>query len=704
LEPLRQSKRARAHAGNAAKNKRWCAVLLISVVAGCASVPHGQVGVRRLRFEGTQQIDADTLAVCLSTHEREAVEFGLTALREPECGKPPFDRARASVRLWSWPWKTWPTYDEAVLKLDLERIQRWYQARGYYRAHVTKVEFKPSGLKTGEACPEPCKARITITVLEGEPVRLRKLSFQGLEQLTPKLQKDLTKALDLKPGAIFDEALYHEALDHLTTVMRDASFARAKIEGEVQVHRGLLYADLTIHVTPGPKCTVGEVRVKSTEPVPNAPVLAAAKLKRGELYKESDLSAAEHAVYALGAFSAARVHGDFSGDSSEIPVIIELSPRKRSEPAVGVGVMSGVLATGPMAQETLSVPQWDVHLLGSYTHRNFLGGLRQLHIEERPRLLFLGPFPSVPNDSPRFANNILVRFIQPGALEPRTRLVVESNWDYGPDPFLLFFRHDLTNAVGLERGFFNGRLSGRVATHFDLMDVAKRQPIVHNNVPSSYRLPFLEQTVSLDLRDDAAKPTKGGYLALGSHEAIPVGDQSWSYLRLTPDARGYVPLGLGLVLAARFALGSIHIFHAGNGLDPDSKRLGPQTYRLRGGGANSNRGFAPGQLGDGLSGGIRRWESSLELRVPLSKDFSVVAFGDAGDVHAGKSFRFNNLNTAVGGGLRYRTLIGPVRLDVGYRPPALARADGSKPSNDPTMNLGFTRFHGAVHLTIGEAF
>ena len=112
----------------------------------------------------------------------------------------------------------------------------------------------------------------------------------------------------------------------------------------------------------------------------------------------------------------------------------------------------------------------------------------------------------------------------------------------------------------------------------------------------------------------------------------------------------------------------------------------------------------------------------MELRVPLSKDFWLVGFGDMGDVNAGLDitrtynpdmglvtttekrdedagkFRFDHLNTAVGGGLRYYTIIGPIRLDVGYRPKALAWNGND---NDKRM---FKGFRGAVHLTIGDSF
>jgi outer membrane translocation and assembly module TamA len=228
-------------------------------------------------------------------------------------------------------------------------------------------------------------------------------------------------------------------------------------------------------------------------------------------------------------------------------------------------------------------------------------------------------------------------------------------------------------------------------------------------VPSSYYLPFIEERVTLDLRDDAANPTLGMYFSLSLHEAVRIMDKSWNYIRVMPDIRGYVPIGLGMVLPARFAMGALFMLdkHPDRDLDLDQQKLGPQTYRLRGGGAQSNRGFLPGQLGDSQRGGIRSWESSLEWRVPLSKDFSLVGFGDMGDVYGplkgSHRFRFSHLNTTFGGGLRYRTIVGPIRLDVGYRPRKLQRSDGS-PGEDDMTGIGKAKFRGAIHLTIGEAF
>ena len=68
-----------------------------------------------------------------------------------------------------------------------------------------------------------------------------------------------------------------------------------------------------------------------------------------------------------------------------------------------------------------SFAQWDVHLLGKVEHKNFLGGMRRLRIEERPRLIFDDPFPGSTRTA--LGNRLTVELRQPGFVEPRTTLV-----------------------------------------------------------------------------------------------------------------------------------------------------------------------------------------------------------------------------------------------------------------------------------------
>jgi outer membrane translocation and assembly module TamA len=142
------------------------------------------------------------------------------------------------------------------------------------------------------------------------------------------------------------------------------------------------------------------------------------------------------------------------------------------------------------------------------------------------------------------------------------------------------------------------------------------------------------------------------------------------------------------------------------------RTLGPLRARLRGGGQNSVRGFRANTLGDAedrgalFSGGLRQWEASIELRVPLTISFGTAFFVDVGDVTRETTFRLNHPQTTFGFGLRYKTIVGPLRLDVGLLPHALqVFGNDRRPDNRPSQTDGVFGFaDGAVHLTIGEAF
>jgi outer membrane translocation and assembly module TamA len=64
--------------------------------------------------------------------------------------------------------------------------------------------------------------------------------------------------------------------------------------------------------------------------------------------------------------------------------------------------------------------------------------------------------------------------------------------------------------------------------------------------------------------------------------------------------------------------------------------------------------------------------------VPVTGGLGVVGFVDTGNVFAQVAdISFVELRTAVGGGIRYRSPIGPLRIDVGVK---VNRLPGEKPT------------------------
>ena len=393
-------------------------------------------------------------------------------------------------------------------------------------------------------------------------------------------------------------------------------------------------------------------------------------------------------------------------EGNVIDVRVAVTPARRARFGIGVGIQSGTLARSTFSSDQESVPQWDVHLLARYTHRNFLGGLRLLHIEDRPRIIVQEPFPGPTH--PRFGNLLSVEVRAPGTIEARTTGKLAVSYEIGPDPFDTFFRHRVDSGYSVERPFFFAPLTVMTAIRNSIYIVPDGETTRSGlPLPADSILTFLEQQVRFDLRDDPQRPHAGFFTQLTVREAGYFLPSSWDYVEVAPDVRGYLPLPAHITLALRFALGMRFITSADADLDPLSQQLGPRDFRTRGGGASSNRGFLPGRHGDGLEGGVRRWEATMELRVPLNNAFGVVLFADGGDVSRLARFRFDHPQISVGGGLRFFTPIGAIRFDMAWRVPPwqVFGEDERNPGARATEVLAvFGRFPGASHITIGEAF
>ena len=147
-----------------------------------------------------------------------------------------------------------------------------------------------------------------------------------------------------------------------------------------------------------------------------------------------------------------------------------------------------------------------------------------------------------------------------------------------------------------------------------------------------------------------------------------------------------------------------------------AERLGPRPYRLRGGGPYSVRGVQAGTLGRTRPGREHAAfpaapragsaASSCACRsatASASPPSSTSATSTAARHRKPPSFASTSPNTTLGAGLRYKTLVGPLRLDVGMagaRPAGQPRgSSASVDRSDPLFKL-----NGAVQLTIGEAF
>lgn len=643
---------------------------------GCATIPPNRYGIEEVRVSGAEKISEEELKVCLSTTQREHLEivFGFT---EPgECGEPPFAEKSPHVELWSWPWTEWPLLDAVALERDRERIERWYAARGFHSARVVNVAVEPPRAQEVDTIPsdedpgckrrrdrQGCLAKVVFTVEEGPPTLVAEVDIEGTESLSPELREELNQANELRRGERFDEALFDESRERMREAFGREGFALADVSGVARIDASAQRAWVSYSVDAGPKSVFGKVIVEQADYLPTKPIAAATLIDEGDPYDIDDLRDAQRAVVALGGVAAATVEPILPDEGNVIDVRVRVTPARKQGFSLGAGIQAGELET---LTENISVPQWDLHLLGRYRHQDLFGGMQQLSIEERPRLIFQRQFPRA--TVPRFGNDLRVSLRQPGFIEPRTALIVNAAHLYGPDPFDVFFRHRIDTELAVERAFLRGRLYTRLGLVNSIFRVPSGELQFDGSpAPSDSLVTYLEQIIRLDFRDDVQRPHYGAMLMLAVQEAGYWLPSSWDYIRLLPEVRFYVPLPAHITIATRFSLGMYFITSASDDLDMAQRELGPRDLRLRGGGASSNRGFPPGLLGDGLEGGTRRWLASVELRVPVTNRITLAGFMDMGDVSQEERFRFDYPQAASGFGVRFFTLVGVIRLDFAWK-------------------------------------
>ncbi len=201
------------------------------------------------------------------------------------------------------------------------------------------------------------------------------------------------------------------------------------------------------------------------------------------------------------------------------------------------------------------------------------------------------------------------------------------------------------------------------------------------------------------------------------------------YLKLNFDNRKYVGLTKRMTLALRFRLGTDIPYYVGQ-----TKTQIPVSEQFYGGGPNSIRGWGIKELGvieEDTSGGPRLTflggnsiiETSIEFRYNLYvsrnpndviSGMDLAAFFDYGNVWT--EYNFKNFSKdipskpvgATGLGTRIRSLIGPIRIDVGYK---LINIQKLKVRDVDTQQIRTITRKGAklispiaFQITLGQAF
>ena len=691
-------------------------VALAFALLGCASIPKGRSQVGALDIEGNDEVSS------------AAIESKIATTPTPR-----FLGLFRGVYEYS-------LYDRGVLQRDLERIGRYYQARGYYQARARAARV----VRTGDDTVE-----ITIEVEEGPPTTVRDVTLGGMDGLSPDEAEDVRSAMEdnLDVGDALEEEELEAASDAMTRALTDEGFAWATVERQADVDLARHFARVSFAVSPGPRAKFGRLHIQGLKDLPADVVEDTVAIDPGDDYSTDRIDDARDALLALGTFSSVEITPRL--DAERAPdAHVDLTVKLREAPLKSV-ILGGGFQLDAVRAETHARVGWE--------HRNLFGGFRHFLVDLEPTLTLyptrVGNFqtPTAVLPGERFR----ATFRQPSFLEDRMAGVIVQQLktypvllsvDVDPDAPVLGYL-EYRGSAGVERTIWKLFLSPTYNFQYNL-PFGYVGELDEDLTPIA--VSYVDGMAQLDLRDDRLRPHAGLYLQANAQLAGLGGDAR--DVRLQPEARGYIPLGSKVTVALRSTVGFLFPFNYSGASQAIARgatvsQVGRaeqirdlQLIFLRGffsGGPSSNRGYPlravgphgvvpfyqPGVSAEAIDsgcqpgstsydnarcavplGGLTLWEASVELRFPIIEPLGAVVFCDTSDVSAEQAtFRFGYLHLSCGGGLRYDTPIGPVRLDVGYRIPGAQFPDGAdrRLEGDPGDFFGAPI---AVSVGLGEAY
>lgn len=568
-----------------------------------------------------------------------------------------------------WPWVRWRPFDEAAFERDLDRLRAFYHDRGFDDAVVraTRVDL----------ADDRRSVRLEITIDEGTPIVVESVAIDGVASLPAPLSTQLT-AIDPGVGRARDLARMAGARDTALRLLRDQGYPHASVdivEAPGQAPRSVA---VRLRVSPGAETRFGDLRLNGLSRTKHVVVRRALTFRPGDLYRESEVVKSQRRLLQMGAFEFAHLAPDAEAKTaaaSPLPMVVTVAEAKPHRFEVGVGYGTEDRLRGSVEWRNVNFYGNGSQWVGTARYSTVLRGAGFGY--DHPYLLRSG-----------------------GTLDVRAGAwwTEETTFSSRAAGGQIAVSHDLgaRDLIDVRSRYRYEFLTYRVsdAVLDDIASIEER--IALGLDPATGRgdgtVTGIEITAVRTALDNESDPARGSAFGVTAEHVAPWLGGSFRYDELAAEARVFVPLVASLRLAGKARYGT---------LSSASTASVPFAERFFLGGASSLRGWGRYEVGptsgNGVPvGGRSMLDASLELRASLCCAVGAVAFLDVGNVWAQDwTVRPRDLRYAAGGGLRYQSIVGVVRADVGYQltPIARLRLDGKPQSR-----------RWRLHISIGHAF
>jgi outer membrane protein assembly complex protein YaeT len=495
--------------------------------------------------------------------------------------------------------------------------------------------------------------RVLVSVQEGPRYRVRSIREEIFRGADPNATPDLIRAR-------FPQVPYSdEWVERLTLSVKTNEFRLGYPDTSVAVieeHREpgpeWVDVDLLAQVHSGSKVRINEVRFEGERRTSTTMMRRRVKVEKGELLDPLDVEAGRNRLARLGIFQRVTSRTEPVDDGLR-DVIYDVREGRLLNVNLLFGYGSYELLRGGAELELFNL--WGL------AHNARLKGVQ-----------------SFKSTSGEFLYNI------PQVLGRDIDLFFHANGLRREE--VSFTREEFGGGMGVHRYFQEISSDVSLRYSYQVLNAAHLFPAISSEGLPNPAVGAVILDFRHDTRDNPLYPREG-YKVFSSFEtgtSALGGDANYQRVDLSPS--GHLKLGGGRYLSIGVSHGSAISFG-------DVAENLPFNRRYFPGGANSIRGYPEGEASprnaqDKFVGAETYTLLTVEFEQALTRAWSVVFFSDSlGQSRRLDDFPWEEGLFSVGGGIRWRTIVGPVRAEYGYN---LRRREG-----DPT---------GAFHFSIGYPF
>ncbi|MSO56416.1 MAG: outer membrane protein assembly factor [Acidobacteria bacterium] len=585
---------------------------------------------------------------------------------------------------------------ESTAGTDAARIQGLYRQRGFVSVKVSPL------IERGEPSDGVASVRVRLQITEGPRLIIQSIAFEGNSAIDTET---LRQAVVSAPGEPYFEPQIAADADGLSVLYLNRGYQEIAIQPEQGLAAGEAGVNLRFMIHEGPQVLIDHILIVGNQRTHTQTIAREVQFQRDQPLSQQAEDDTRTRITALGLFRRVDIsYLQLPGVLNHRDVVITVEEAPATTIGYGGGIEGGKLTV--TAPDRSAAEQFQVAPRGFFevSRRNLFGKDRTLNLFTRVSFTLAN---EATGGGGYGFNEYLARLTYverrlfgtgfdstvSGGIEQARRSSFDFNRRSGN--VTIARRLSRTLAVSGRYGIDHTRLLRVKSNEFNQQDLDRLFP--------QLRLSAVSSSLIRDTRNDSIEPNRGALIGLDAELAARRIGSQVGFFKTFLQGFTYRSLGGPRIIGAFGARIGLATGFPRPVIEPGQTEPTivddlPASERFYAGGDTTVRGFALDRLGpldpNGFpTGGHGLVIMNAELRMPLRGSFGAVVFVDSGNVFTQvDDVSLGELRGAVGFGIRYRSPVGPIRVDLGIKLDRRVLPNGSR--EGPT----------ALHISLGQAF